>query len=92
MDKPNAFVNKNWPQHSVYVWRSECEGFTPKNTAPTVKHGGGTMMLWGCFVVSGTGTLHSVDNMKNKDYLQILKLFLKSTARGLKLLDGGQWS
>lgn len=30
---------------NVYVWRSECEGFKPKNTVPTVKHGGGTMML-----------------------------------------------
>ena len=32
-----------------YVWRREGEAFNPKNTKPTVKHGGGgdSVMLWG---------------------------------------------
>ncbi len=33
---------------------------TPKNTIPTVKHGGGNMMLWGCFSAKGTGQLHRI--------------------------------
>ena len=32
-----------------YVWRREGEAFNPKNTNPTVKHGGRGIMLWGCF-------------------------------------------
>lgn len=34
------------------------ETFKPKNTAPTFKHGGSSIMLWGCFVASGAGILH----------------------------------
>ena len=32
----------------------------PKNTIPTVKHGGGNLMLWGCFSAKGTGRLHRI--------------------------------
>lgn len=30
-----------------------------KVRTPTVKDGGDSMMLWGCFTASGTGALHS---------------------------------
>ena len=37
------------------VWRKRNAEYNPKNTIPTVKHGGGNLILWGCFSAKGTG-------------------------------------
>ncbi len=34
--------------------------YDPKKTIPTVKHGGGNIILWGCFSPKGTGQLHRI--------------------------------
>lgn len=71
---------------TAYVWRKKGEAFNPKNTIPTVKHGGGSIMLWGCFSASGTGNLVKVDGIMNKEkYLAILKENLKQSAVKLGL-------
>lgn len=36
---------------TAYVWRKK-EVYKPKNTVPTVKHGIGRIMPWGCFTAS----------------------------------------
>ncbi len=41
---------------------------------PTVKHGGGSVMLWGCFAASGPGWLALIDGTMNSAlYQKILK-------------------
>ncbi len=46
------------------VWRRRRNAaYDPKNTIPTVKHGGGNIMLWGCFSAKGTGQLHRIKGM-----------------------------
>ena len=58
--------------HYCTVYRKGKEAFKEKNTVPTVKHGGGSQMFWGCFAASGTGCLDCVHGiMKSEDYQRI---------------------
>ena len=69
-----------------YVWRRPGTEFAPHNTIPTVKHGGGSIMLWGCFSAEGTGELVRVQGiMDGTQYRQILNENLFKSARDLKL-------
>ena len=46
----------------------------PEHTIPTVKHGGGSIMLWGCFSSAVTGKLVRVDvKMDRAKYRTILE-------------------
>uniref|UniRef100_A0A8K9UTL7 Transposase Tc1-like domain-containing protein n=1 Tax=Oncorhynchus mykiss TaxID=8022 RepID=A0A8K9UTL7_ONCMY len=74
-----------------YVWRKKEEAYKPKNTIPTVKHGGGSIMLWGYSAAGGTGALHKIDGiMRQEKYVDILKQHLKTSVSKLKL--GCKWA
>ena len=56
------------------VWRGKNAEY---DTIPTVKHGGGNIMLWGCFSAKGTGRLHCIEGtMDGAMYRGILGLNL----------------
>uniref|UniRef100_A0A8C5MZ74 Transposase Tc1-like domain-containing protein n=1 Tax=Leptobrachium leishanense TaxID=445787 RepID=A0A8C5MZ74_9ANUR len=59
------------PMDQGYVWRRKNKAYEEKNTLPTVKHGGGSIMLWGCFASAGTGKLQRVQGTMNRAWLQI---------------------
>ena len=40
-----------------YIWRKSNTAFQKKNIVPTVKYGGGSVMIWACFAASGPGRL-----------------------------------
>lgn len=83
LKKPQSWENILWTDetkvevfgkaHHHIVYRKRNEAFKEKNTIPTVKHGGGSLMFWGCFAASGTGCLDCVHGiMKSEDYQRIL--------------------
>ncbi len=71
------------------VWRRKNAELHPKNTIPTVKHGGGNIMLWGCFSAKGPGRLICVkERMNGAMYREILSENLLPSARALKMKRG----
>ncbi|KAK6310868.1 hypothetical protein J4Q44_G00189230 [Coregonus suidteri] len=71
------------------VWRKKKDEYNPKNTIPTVKHGGGNIILWGCFSAKGTGRLHRIEGrMDGAMYREILANNLLPSVRALKMGRG----
>ena len=61
-DKDRSFwSNVFWSDETkieLFGHNDHCYVCKPKNTIPTVKHGVGSIMLWGCFAARGIGALH----------------------------------
>ena len=55
--------------------------FKKHNTVPTVKFGGGSIMIWGCFSSKGTGKLQVIHRKVNGSiYREILEKNPKKSA------------
>ncbi len=71
---------------SRYIWRQTNTAFHKKNIIPTVKHGGGSVMVWGCFAALGPRRLGIIDvTMNSALYQKILKENVRPSVRDLKL-------
>ena len=102
VDKPQKFLDSVlWsdetklelfgPMDQCYVWRRKNQAYEQKNTLPTVKHGGGSIMLWGCFASNGTGKLQRVQGTMNSlQYQEILEENVMESVTNMRL--GRHWT
>ncbi len=71
---------------SRYIWHKTITAFHKNNIIPTVKDGGGSVMVWGCFAASGPGWLAIIDGIMNSALNQkILKEKVQPSVCDLKL-------
>lgn len=68
------------------VWRKPGSELQVQHLVPTVKHGGGSQMMYGTMAASGTGTMEFIDSTMDKmAYLNILKRNLQPSVQKLGL-------
>ncbi len=80
---------------SRYIWHKTNTAFHKNSIIQTVKHGGGSVMVWGCFAASGPGWLAIIDGTMNSSlYQKILKenVSLWPQAQAHLGSAAGQWS
>ncbi len=66
------------------VWRRKSEEYKEKCMVPTVKRGGGSVLMWGCMSAAGVGELHFIDGIMNSQmYCSILKEKMLPSLRAL---------
>ncbi len=69
-----------------HVWRQPGEEFKDKCVLLKVKHGGGSVMVWGCMSAAGTWELQFIEGTMNANmYCEILKQSMIPSLRRLGL-------
>ena len=68
----------------IFVRRKVHEKFHPQCMLPTVKHGGGSVMVWGCFAANKVGSLYQVKGiLDQKGYHNILSRYALPSGKRL---------
>ena len=69
----------------MMAWRSRREEFNPKRTVPTVHHGGGSVMVWGCFTRKGVRKLCILDHTMGRFYYR--QIFEQNLLTSIRIWD-----
>ena len=69
----NKILCSDEPKIEIFGLNSKRHVWRKPGTFPTVKHGGGSIMLWGCFSAEGIGRLVRIEaKMNGAKYREIL--------------------
>ncbi|CAK9820118.1 Transposable element Tcb1 transposase [Anthophora quadrimaculata] len=67
-------INRICSDGMSWCWIRKNERLKPRHVKQTLKHGGGSLMFWGCLTAFGVGSLHRINGIMNqylyKDILQ----------------------
>ena len=73
-------INRLGSDGRVWCWKRHREMLSNRTCQATVKHGGGSLMVWGCMTAQGIGYLMRIEGNMDADlYCQILRDELMTT-------------
>jgi transposase len=74
-----------------YCWIKPGQALDARFTKKTIKHGAGSLMVWGCVTGRGMGRIHRIEGiMCGPDYVEILDKQYLGTLKDLKLRRSGK--
>ena len=83
-------INRMGADGRRYCWKAPGEALSKRTVRATIKHGGGSTMVWGCMTTQGVGRMCVVDGIMNAEkYVKILDQNLLATARDHRMLRSG---
>jgi hypothetical protein len=62
----NKIIRSDETKIELFGLNAKCHIWREHGTIPTVKHGGGSIMLWGCFAAGGTGRPVMIEAKMNR--------------------------
>jgi hypothetical protein len=73
-------INRFGSDGQKWTWYREGESLQPRNVIQTTNHGGGHVMIWGCFTSSGIGYMCDIEGVMDQHlYKEILENELSDT-------------
>jgi transposase len=73
-----------------WCYKKKGEGLSKRTVRPVIKHGGGSVMVWGCMSTKGVGTMCNIDGiMDGPAYVKILDNSLTAAIKSQGRRRGG---
>ncbi len=83
-------INRIGSDGRLWCWKADGEGLSERTVQPTVKHGGGSVMIWGCMLSRGVGNVTHIEGRMNAEmYCHILDEHLIGTIKKYRLRRSG---